>query len=217
MPDMGPPWDQRSVGPAAACIKACPPSINTNAATSSVWRAAVTLSLIRRHGDIHVGREALGPFLVPHDQTEPQEARLVHHGREEVRPGTERLHKIDRHSLNLRPVVQGVLPFRIPAEKRVEPDLRPLLDGLVDALDRKSTRLNSSHDQISYAVFCLKKKNDKNPPVHRTAYPYEFHNHQLQLGLLRYKLHSPDPNIRHPLNALPPATSTTRECTAPTS
>src|SRR2546428_14114449 len=28
------------------------------------------------------------------------------------------------------------------------------------ALDRKSTRLNSSHDQISYAVFCLKKKKD---------------------------------------------------------
>src|SRR2546428_1825444 len=36
------------------------------------------------------------------------------------------------------------------------------LDGgeLIDADsgDRKSTRLNSSHDQISYAVFCLKKK-----------------------------------------------------------
>src|SRR5438034_3377450 len=28
----------------------------------------------------------------------------------------------------------------------------------VDALDRKSTRLNSSHTVISYAVFCLKKK-----------------------------------------------------------
>src|SRR2546428_10277504 len=27
-----------------------------------------------------------------------------------------------------------------------------------DPADRKSTRLNSSHDQISYAVFCLKKK-----------------------------------------------------------
>src|SRR5688572_31256994 len=27
--------------------------------------------------------------------------------------------------------------------------------------DRKSTRLNSSHSQISYAVFCLKKKNTK--------------------------------------------------------
>src|SRR5206468_10326932 len=29
--------------------------------------------------------------------------------------------------------------------------------------DRKSTRLNSSHDQISYAVFCLKKKNRNQP------------------------------------------------------
>src|SRR5206468_7335905 len=31
----------------------------------------------------------------------------------------------------------------------------------VGAQDRKSTRLNSSHDQISYAVFCLKKKTQK--------------------------------------------------------
>src|SRR5947209_14666702 len=30
------------------------------------------------------------------------------------------------------------------------------------ALDRKSTRLNSSHANISYAVFCLKKKNNYN-------------------------------------------------------
>src|SRR2546427_5959142 len=29
---------------------------------------------------------------------------------------------------------------------------------LMKAVDRKSTRLNSSHSQISYAVFCLKKK-----------------------------------------------------------
>src|SRR5206468_12834424 len=35
-------------------------------------------------------------------------------------------------------------------------ELRPV--ARVEALDRKSTRLNSSHDQISYAVFCLKKK-----------------------------------------------------------
>src|SRR5688572_31099822 len=32
---------------------------------------------------------------------------------------------------------------------------------LVAVLDRKSTRLNSSHSQISYAVFCLKKKKKK--------------------------------------------------------
>src|SRR2546430_10875487 len=31
----------------------------------------------------------------------------------------------------------------------------------LDASDRKSTRLNSSHSQISYAVFCLKKKKKK--------------------------------------------------------
>src|SRR2546430_7199400 len=30
--------------------------------------------------------------------------------------------------------------------------------GVPEVLDRKSTRLNSSHSQISYAVFCLKKK-----------------------------------------------------------
>src|SRR2546427_4890207 len=31
----------------------------------------------------------------------------------------------------------------------------------IAARDRKSTRLNSSHSQISYAVFCLKKKNKR--------------------------------------------------------
>src|SRR5690554_7773030 len=32
----------------------------------------------------------------------------------------------------------------------------------LNKIDRKSTRLNSSHVRISYAVFCLKKKNKKN-------------------------------------------------------
>src|SRR5256885_5010517 len=39
-----------------------------------------------------------------------------------------------------------------------------LLDGY--ALDRKSTRLNSSHLVISYAVFCLKKKNHRMRVLH---------------------------------------------------
>src|SRR2546428_7229239 len=34
----------------------------------------------------------------------------------------------------------------------------PIEPGARRSGDRKSTRLNSSHDQISYAVFCLKKK-----------------------------------------------------------
>src|SRR5256886_5774624 len=33
-------------------------------------------------------------------------------------------------------------------------------------IDRKSTRLNSSHSQISYAVFCLKKKKKQNTRTH---------------------------------------------------
>src|SRR5438270_9439799 len=44
------------------------------------------------------------------------------------------------------------------------PPFRPVVDGIYiteshpGKRDRKSTRLNSSHSQISYAVFCLKKK-----------------------------------------------------------
>src|SRR5437773_3963883 len=35
----------------------------------------------------------------------------------------------------------------------------------ITGTDRKSTRLNSSHITISYAVFCLKKKNHKSPQI----------------------------------------------------
>src|SRR2546422_3865772 len=35
--------------------------------------------------------------------------------------------------------------------------------------DRKSTRLNSSHGYISYAVFCLKKKKQQKDNTHRTS------------------------------------------------
>src|SRR5689334_24611553 len=52
-------------------------------------------------------------------------------------------------------------------------DARERVDDLLDVLhvevlrraraDRKSTRLNSSHSSISYAVFCLKKKKKKQP------------------------------------------------------
>src|SRR5205809_4110435 len=37
----------------------------------------------------------------------------------------------------------------------------PFPDNVTAEKDRKSTRLNSSHGYISYAVFCLKKKNNK--------------------------------------------------------
>src|SRR2546429_5936513 len=52
----------------------------------------------------------------------------------------------------------------------VERDHEHVLDaGFLDELqpDRKSTRLNSSHGYISYAVFCLKKKTNERPPESR--------------------------------------------------
>src|SRR2546427_7878901 len=51
-------------------------------------------------------------------------------------------------------------PLPRPSAARAEGDSRGFIIWTVLAgLDRKSTRLNSSHSQISYAVFCLKKKN----------------------------------------------------------
>src|SRR5206468_12402455 len=62
----------------------------------------------------------------------------------------------------VRPVLRAEpLADRAPAERAVEREVvrRELLEAppapLARAVDRKSTRLNSSHDQISYAVFCL--------------------------------------------------------------
>src|SRR5687768_18343614 len=46
-------------------------------------------------------------------------------------------------------------------EAEIRGALAEVVDGLVFDVDRKSTRLNSSHGYISYAVFCLKKKNKK--------------------------------------------------------
>src|SRR5258708_19835181 len=44
----------------------------------------------------------------------------------------------------------------------------PLREGATH-LDRKSTRLNSSHQIISYAVFCLKKKKKRSTLIHAKA------------------------------------------------
>src|SRR3712207_6961125 len=47
------------------------------------------------------------------------------------------------------------LSFLVAAAMEIDPDVK---QGLLEITDRKSTRLNSSHANISYAVFCLKKK-----------------------------------------------------------
>src|SRR3712207_7337727 len=54
--------------------------------------------------------------------------------------------------------------------------------GLATAyIDRKSTRLNSSHANISYAVFCLKKKNR----LRRLLRPPHIHSTRLRFVALR--------------------------------
>src|SRR2546422_4518460 len=55
------------------------------------------------------------------------------------------------------------------------PEGRGQSDGeLIQRVDRKSTRLNSSHGYISYAVFCLKKKKNDCDRVARSARPAWF-------------------------------------------
>src|SRR5438128_8980906 len=58
-------------------------------------------------------------------------------------------------------------PVAVAAERHLAgqqvdvPEQDGMLPGAADAqIDRKSTRLNSSHGSISYAVFCLKKKKE---------------------------------------------------------
>src|SRR3712207_7058379 len=62
-----------------------------------------------------------------------------------------------QHYLRVRnnPVFFGYIAINAVNEKQYG-----LMDTVLDNfVDRKSTRLNSSHANISYAVFCLKKKN----------------------------------------------------------
>src|SRR5206468_12394217 len=84
----------------------------------------------RRSSDLHTGRPEVGPWLRGW---------------------------IDEDQPHTSVVWRRHLPVRIRGGVAS--------DGEVEATpprmrtDRKSTRLNSSHDQTSYAVFCLKKKN----------------------------------------------------------
>src|SRR5438874_5712521 len=57
------------------------------------------------------------------------------------------------------PCQEAVLSFIRPPQGAERGPLRPTLS--ISYRDRKSTRLNSSHVEISYAVFCLKKKKKK--------------------------------------------------------
>src|SRR3712207_8879219 len=56
---------------------------------------------------------------------------------------------------------------RAAASCRHDAELMDSAWRIASAIDRKSTRLNSSHANISYAVFCLKKKKKRQEAVQR--------------------------------------------------
>src|SRR5437660_10591753 len=60
------------------------------------------------------------------------------------------------------PISQSLVSTRRQYRKTRSGDqlIEIIADKLISASDRKSTRLNSSHVAISYAVFCLKKKKE---------------------------------------------------------
>src|SRR2546427_7580298 len=81
-----------------------------------------------------------------------------------------RHHRLDQAGLQREPAWAVAQGARCPERGRENGEplsrwrgLLPArrLGGAVEGGDRKSTRLNSSHSQISYAVFCLKKKKTK--------------------------------------------------------
>src|SRR3712207_8806983 len=111
------------------------------------------------------------PFTVPHLGGQGPAAQQVVHGCV-VFKGTVFLIKLKRNGIAqfltrgvLELLAQQSYAFLLPGHVNAM-----VLDGLIEAgingikvvkrlgRDRKSTRLNSSHANISYAVFCLKKK-----------------------------------------------------------
>src|SRR2546430_10579887 len=96
----------------------------------------------------HPPRSTLFPY--PPLSRSPHEVRAVGDGRGRAHDNPRR---IDRGAV----VVHGPADIHPPAELNARLEARVEAD-VDEVIDRKSTRLNSSHSQISYAVFCLKKK-----------------------------------------------------------
>src|SRR5688572_32494082 len=82
-----------------------------------------------------------------------------------------RSHRHERHPPRRRITWPPPQQHHAQCEQREEDPLR--------VKDRKSTRLNSSHSQISYAVFCLKKKKKKKKKKNNIKKQHRKHEQQL--------------------------------------
>src|SRR5256886_11239566 len=125
------------------------PPVAATGAARSVWRDSPA----------HRGRRATGPA-----HRGPRRARAT--------GGRSSQSRLEPHAVGRADVVQGGVAREaqaVPPDRDAHPGDGPPPRVAVAPFahhheDRKSTRLNSSHSQISYAVFCLKKK--KNAPPH---------------------------------------------------
>src|SRR3989475_7842625 len=97
-----------------------------------------------------------------------------------------------------------IVPVTVEALKEPAVRLPP------ETSDRKSTRLNSSHDQISYAVFCLKKKNNRV----RERDPRQDRGSRSNGVDRRVRARQNPPAVPHPGRALSTAPATPRSASA---
>src|SRR5437899_7365875 len=80
-------------------------------------------------------------------------------------PSEEAIHASAKLGIGIDEILEAIVKRIPPPQKPADETLRALVfDSVFDVYrgNRKSTRLNSSHLGISYAVFCLKKKITKN-------------------------------------------------------
>src|SRR2546430_8330969 len=94
-------------------------------------------------------RSTLFPYTTLFRSNFPRRARVVVHGHG------------NRHAVSLR---ENDRQIQVHEE---------ILEHFQARRDRKSTRLNSSHSQISYAVFCLKKKKNNTAAQHASIISYK--------------------------------------------
>src|SRR5207249_6061437 len=127
----------------------------------------ITLRDLLNDGKVHVLDGAMGTMLyakgfflnVCYDELNLKQPKLVQEVHEAyVRAGAEIL---ETNTFGANPVKLGSYGLADDTEK-INQAAAELARRAAAGRDRKSTRLNSSHVSISYAVFCLKKKKKKN-------------------------------------------------------
>src|SRR2546422_10957107 len=124
-------------------------------------RTAEQLVGLRPQHRAHVGARHPHVAVAEHDArlADPARGRLAGHFdiRDALQPAPARIHHRGKRPRQYSAQL-GAIPFLAPAKARGELAVVVAAAGRVRDRDRKSTRLNSSHGYISYAVFCLKKK-----------------------------------------------------------